>query len=55
MYTFLYTNTFHSLALIVNTNIGCVVNDEVVVMGTTLEYDRTKDGGSYVKQNFAFA
>ena len=32
MYTLLYTNTLHSLALFVNTNIGWVVNDEVVVM-----------------------
>ena len=50
MYTSLYTNTLHSLALIVNTNIGSVVNDEVVVMGvTTLEYHRSNDGGSYAK------
>jgi len=49
MDTFLYTNTLYSLSLIVNTNIGSVVNDEVVVMGITLEYHRSNDGGSYAK------
>ena len=47
MDTFLYTNTLYSLSLIVNTNIGSVVNDEVVVMGITLEYHRSNDCGSY--------
>ena len=49
MNTFLFTNTLYSLALIFNTNIGSVVNDEVVVMGITLEYHRSNDGGSYPK------
>ena len=49
MNTFLYTNTLYSLALIVNTNIGSVVNDEVVVMGIILEYHRSNDGGNYAK------
>ena len=33
MYTFLYTNTLLLLVLIVNTNVGWVVNEEVVVIG----------------------
>ena len=31
------------------TNIGWVVNDEVAVVGITLEYHRSNDGGSYAK------
>jgi len=29
--------------------LGCVVNDEVVAMGITLEYHRSNDCGSYAK------
>ena len=49
MYTFLYTNTLLLLVLIVNTNVGWVVNEEVVVIGVTLEYYRSNDGGSSCK------
>ena len=49
MYNFLYTNTLLLLVLIVNTNVGWVVNEEVVVIGVTLEYYRSNDGGSSCK------
>ena len=49
MYTFLYTNTLLLLVLIVNTNVGWVVNKEVVVIGVTFEYYRSNDGGSSCK------
>ena len=49
MYTFLYTNTLLLLVLIVNTNVGWVVNEEVVVIEVTFEYYRSNDGGSSCK------
>jgi len=44
-----YTNKLHSLALFVNTNIGWVMNDEVVMMGIKLEYHRGNDSRSFAK------
>jgi len=29
--------------------VGWILNDEVVMMGITLEYHRSNDGGSYAK------
>ena len=53
MYTWiLFCTLTHFILLLwflINTNIGSVVNDEVVVMGITLEYHRSNDGGSYPK------
>ena len=48
MYTVLCTNTL-LLVLIVNTNVGWTVNEDVVVIGVALEYYRSNDGGSSCK------
>ena len=48
MYTFLY-RTLTNFILSLLTNIGWVMNEEVVMMGIKLEYHRGNDSRSFAK------